>query len=508
MEKDLKQIKSQMLKDELSGFVFTEEMHRQVLNEIDKKHGKKRQIFKPIIPITVTAAFLVISSAGIYHIANIQNQPNQQSEEPSVKTPAEEEEEKPILVFPGYIPEGYEFMHTKTNDEVNEHVFVKKDTEDSFSYRIQNKVPTYPEDTKGSIQLSQNLQGTISHSQELTALIWEHDGYFHIVEQKGSMKEIEFLKIADSIIAKQGFESALDEEIAKLEKETEETEKQNEADTNSDNKETMNEVPALTKDGALDLLRRFEELYDSVYDTAGSLKSAKFNTKSEFYEAFSEVMTAKEAEYKFGGRMTEKQDGLYFIPMDGIVTWSFDLPYEFVKVNEKKYTITQHSVSDLHGHTKLSVTIEYTPDSRWIITQYRATDQKHQADEEPSLTEDGAIDIINQFEIIKNDIYPSSENKFKTKNEFYGAFANVMTKEEAERIFSDRIEERDNGLYFIPMDGLQRWSFEIPHEFKKINENKYTLSQYREDDLNGYGTFYVTFEYMNGTKWMITHYGK
>ncbi len=508
----MKRIKSQMLNDELAGFEFTEKMRRQVLNEIDKRHEKKRQIFKPMIPITVTAAFLVISSAGIYHITNIQNQPNQQSEEPSVLPPAEKGEEKPVLVFPGYIPEGYEFMHTKTNDEVNEHVYVKKDTEDSFSYRMQNKVQTYLEDTKEDIQLSQNLQGTIFHGQDLTALIWEHDGYFHILEQKGSMEEIEFLKIADSIIVKHGIESNLDEEIAKLKKETEETEKQNEADTNPDNKEPINEVPALTEAEALDFLKRFEEIYDSAYETDDSLKSAKFNTKNEFYEAFSEVMTAKETERKFVYRMTEKQDGLYFIPMDGILTWSFELPYDFEKVNERKYIITQQSVSDLHGHGPLSVTFEYMDDSTWMITDYRKTEEEHPGDEVPALTEEQALDIIKQFEKIKDNNYRASENLkidwFKTKDQFYRAFASVMTKEEAERNFSYRITEKEDGLYINPMDGLQSWAFQVPHAYTKINEKKYTLSQYREDDLHGDGTFSVTFEYMYGTTWMITHYGK
>lgn len=501
----MKRIKNQMLNDELAGFEFTEEMQRQVLNKIEKKHGRKHQVLKPLLPITLTAAFLVVSSAGIYHITTIQNQPNQQSEETPVQPPAEKEEEKPAISL--YVPEGYEFKHIKTNDDVYEQLYVNKDTDDSFSYRMQNKEQTYPEGTKNSIRLSQNLQGTMIRGQDLTALTWEHDGYFHILEQKGSMEEDDFLKISYSILVQQDLGPYLGDEIEKME-----TGKQDVADTIPDNKEPMNEVPSLTEEGALDILKRFEEIYDSVYETDGYLKSAKFKTKNEFYEAFSEVMTAKEAEKKFVYRMTEKQDGLYFIPMDGILTWSFELPYDFEKVNERKYIITQQSVSDLHGHGPLSVTFEYMHNSTWIITHYGKTEQEHQVDKVPALTEEQALDIIRNFEKIKDNNYRASENLkidwFKTKDQFYRAFASVMTKEEAERNFNYRITEKEEGLYMIPMDGLQSWAFQVPHEYTKINEKKYTISQYREDDLHGDGTFSVTFEYMYGTTWIITHYGK
>jgi hypothetical protein len=378
MEKDLKRIKSQMLNDELSGFEFTGEMSRQVLKKLEKKHGRKHQIFKPLIPITVTAAFLIISSVGIYRIA-IQDQPNQQSEGPLAQPPADKEEEKPVLVFPGYIPEGYKFKHTKTNDEIYEHVYVKKNTDDSFSYRMQKTPQAYQEGTEKNIPLTPELQGTIiPYSDSGTALTWVNDGYFHILEQRGAMEEIDFLKIADSILAKQGIQSYLGDEIEKLEteaKEQERTEEPGDLITQTDEEETdkenpVDEVPALTEEKALDILKRFEEIKNNVYSASDDLRIQGFSTKDQFYEAFSEVMTRKEAEWKFSYRIQEKENGLYIIPMDGLQSWVFKVPHdEFTKIDEKKYTISQYLKDDLNGHGPFPVTFEYM-NGQWLITSY------------------------------------------------------------------------------------------------------------------------------------------
>ncbi len=513
----MKRIKSQMLRNELNGFEFTEEMSRQVLDKIEKKEERKRNIMKPLLPIAVTAAFVVISSAGVYRLA-IQEQPNSQSEAPPSTPPADNEEEKPDLLFPGYVPEGYKFKETKTGDDVYEHVYVKENTDDSFSYRMQRKPELFQQDKVKTVRLSPDLQGATFTFISGQSLAWKYDGYFHILEQKGEMSEIDFLKIADSILVKQGIESYLGDEIEKLEAEAKEEERRDESSdviTQTDKEETdkenpMDEVPALTEEEALEILRRYEVINDQVYTASSDLKMEGFKTKDQFYDAFSEVMTRKVAEGTYSYRITEKEDGLYIIPMEDIPSWDFNAPNKFEKINEKRYTITQFRADDLRGHKDYSMSFEYM-NGKWLITNYGDSEKKHQADEVPALTEEQALDIIKKFDTIETNIYRVSDNLkfdwFKTKDQFYGAFNNVMTKEETERKFKDRISEKEDGLYIIPMDGFQKWVFQVPHEFTQINEKKYTLSQYLEDDLHGNGLFPVTFEYMHG-QWLITKYGK
>lgn len=370
----MKRIKNQMLSDELAGFEFTAEMQRQVLNKIEEKHGRKRHVLKPLLPISLTAAFLVVSSAGIYHITTTQNQSNPHSEGPT----AEEKEEKPVISL--YVPEGYELKHTKTIDDVYEQLYVNKNTNDTFSYRMQNKEQTYPEGTKNSIRLSQNLEGTMIRGQDITALTWEHDGSFHVLEQKGSMGEIDFLKISYSILIQQdlGPYPYLGDEVEGLEteiKEKENLEKPDDVITETDEEDTEkeykeDEIPTLTEGEAIEILRRFEEIKNKVYHAPEDLRIAGFNTKEQFYEAFKEVMVRKEAERKFGYRITEQENGLYIVPMDGLQDWVFNVPPdEFTRINEKKYTISQYLEDDLNGHGPFPVTFEYL-NGQWLITSY------------------------------------------------------------------------------------------------------------------------------------------
>ncbi|PWW31242.1 uncharacterized protein DUF4367 [Cytobacillus oceanisediminis] len=384
MEKDLKKIKDQMHDEELAGFVFTNEMKRNVISKIEMKNKKGGLLkLKKWVPVVITAAFLVVSSAGIYKLTGMDSPP--QNAGPSVETPpGEKEEKKPELIPPAYVPEGYIFKHTRTKDETYEHVYVnEEDNEEYFSYRMQKDQPDFSSASPSNIPLALNLQGSLFKGDEMnTALVWEDEGYYQIVEQEGDMAEVDFLKIVDSIIAEKGFDSYLKEDIAELEgqlaeenQESETTQQKDEVnnsaveDEGTEIEEETSE-PSLAENEAIALLKKFYQTEDEILSHFGDeYKHPSYQTKEQFYQEFTGFMTRNLVEKLYHYRLDERDDGLYHLPMDGFITYKEGKPYQFKKEENGQYILTQNFNSDMHGKGTFYATFTYQ-NGKWIITDH------------------------------------------------------------------------------------------------------------------------------------------
>ncbi|MBT2690570.1 DUF4367 domain-containing protein [Bacillus sp. ISL-47] len=387
MEKDLKKIKDQMHNEELAGFVFTNEMKRNVISKIEMKNKGKGGILKvkKWIPVAITAAFLIVSSAGIYKLTAMDSPP--QNAGPSVETPpVEKEEKKPELISPAYIPEGYIFKHTRTKDEVYEHVYVNEaNQEEFFSYRMQKDEPDFNTASSNNIPLASNLLGSKFEAEELhTALVWEDEGYYQIVEQGGAMSEVDLLKIVDSIITEKGYESYLKEDIAELEAQLEEEnqesepgttqheDQENDAAVEGEDKVIEQETtgPSITESEAINLLKKFYETEDKVLrDFGDEYKHQSYQTKEQFYQEFTGFMKRDLIEKLYHYRLEERGDGLYHLPMDGFVVFQEGKPYQFEKEENGQYSLTQSYDSDLHGKGTFQATFSYQ-NGEWIISDH------------------------------------------------------------------------------------------------------------------------------------------
>ncbi|MGD6843099.1 hypothetical protein ACQCVH_11330 [Bacillus infantis] len=418
MEKEMQKAKNHMYEDELADFTFSEEMKKNVMDHVQSRSRKARKEPKRrFAPVLLTAAFIFLSSAGVYQLATV-NEPDQNAGHEKEEPPAADK--KPELIIPGFIPEGYVSVHVKTNGEMYQQLYVKEGNEEEyFTYTMQKaKVDTGGAEIT-SIPLASDLQGSTYHkSEQHSSLYWQDEGFYQIVEKEGSMSEGDFLKIVDSIITEKGHLSYLEGEIARLdaeagknetskepieqkdnqteqesskeetsnqeeqtdkeeqadtEKETAEqnTEKENQQDTKEDEKES--EIPALSESEAKAMLVQFKATVKGKgedLDIANDHLYTSLRTKEDYYAQFTGIMDRGIIEDIFSHRLKEKADGLHAVPKDSPVFFVEQTPFSVQKINSTTYQLKQDQTTDLYGSLTLVVTYKLI-NGKWLITDYQ-----------------------------------------------------------------------------------------------------------------------------------------
>jgi hypothetical protein len=400
MERELKKAKSQ-IERELSGFVFDEGMKRQVFRQIDGKTRSVRNKRSKIAPLLVTAAFLLVSSTGIYHLTDKYSQDQNLGSGHDLETPGDKDK-KPALIYPDFVPEGYVYEHMKTSGESYQHVFLnEKNNEEYFTYTMQKEIEGLEHAGSAEIELGPDLKGVLykSNDSSHSILYWQDEGFYQAVEKEGSLSQSDFLRIADSILEAKGHRSYLSEEIARLEAEdaaiddqednqpenqdrpsvNEDTEGEEDdpsaidGETEKDDSKGLESVPlappALTKEKAKELMTRFRQIERAhAKDIGDDYKYKSFSTKKELYSEFTDFMDYSLIDNIFGHMLEEKEDGLYAIPMGSPIYMDEQAPFSIVKINDVTYKLKQNYQSEVHGNVNLEVVYRWTED-KWIIAE-------------------------------------------------------------------------------------------------------------------------------------------
>jgi hypothetical protein len=400
MERELKKAKSQ-IERELSGFVFDEGMKRQVFRQIDGKTRSVRNKRSKIAPLLVTAAFLLVSSTGIYHLTDKYSQDQNLGSGHDLETPGDKDK-KPALIYPDFVPEGYIYEHMKTSGESYQHVFLnEKNNEEYFTYTMQKEIEGLEHAGSAEIELGPDLKGVLykSNDSSHSILYWQDEGFYQAVEKEGSLSQSDFLRIADSILEAKGHRSYLSEEIARLEAEdaaiddqednqpenqdrpsvNEDTEGEEDdpsaidGETEKDDSKGLESVPlappALTKEKAKELMTRFRQIERAhAKDIGDDYKYKSFSTKKELYSEFTDFMDYSLIDNIFGHMLEEKEDGLYAIPMGSPIYMDEQAPFSIEKINDDTYKLKQNYQSEVHGNVNLEVVYRWTED-KWIIAE-------------------------------------------------------------------------------------------------------------------------------------------
>ncbi|WP_226679080.1 DUF4367 domain-containing protein [Mesobacillus jeotgali] len=355
MEDQLNQMKNQMLKGELADFEFTPKMKQGVLRKMNHKRSFS---ILGLVPAGLSFIFAGVFIAGIYFLvdSNYTNQPGPASPPGSA---THDQDEKPELIPPGYIPEPYVFKHTHTDGDIYEHVYVHpEDENENFTYGISSRELQLEEGSAQEFQLTADIKGSFVEVGEGHSYVkWEDEGFNQVVEQKGSMNRIDLLKIVDSILVKKGHDSLLAGEIEKLE----------EAAAPPAEEQTVNEE--LTEEAAIGMLVKYEEKTRSVNSDRDNLKYNNHHTKEEYYQSFLDLMTREAAAELFEYRLEEKDGGLYAIPTEFPVFYSEVDPHTFEKVDENQYVLSQTFKEGLYSG--LTATFTYTG-QKWLISDIEA----------------------------------------------------------------------------------------------------------------------------------------
>ncbi len=355
MEDQLKQVKSQLLKGELADFEFTPQMKQGVLQKINQK---KSSSIHGLVHAGLGFILAGVFFAGLYFLvdSNYTNEPGLTSPPGSA---AHGQDEKPELIQPGYIPEPYIFKHTLTDRDIYEHVYVQPDDEnDTFIYGMSSGSSQLAEGTAQDLQLTADIKGSyVEVTEGHSYVTWNDEGYNQVVEQKGSMSQVDLLKIVDSILVEKGHNSLLAGEIEQLEK------------TAAPPAEEQPINEGLSDEAAIGLLVKYEEKTRSVNSERDNLKYNNLHTKEEYYQSFSDLMTRETAVKLFESRLEEKNDGLYAVATEFPVFYSEEYPYTFSKVNEGQYVLSQTFSEGLYS----GITATFTKiDHKWLISGIEA----------------------------------------------------------------------------------------------------------------------------------------
>ncbi|MCM3664704.1 DUF4367 domain-containing protein [Mesobacillus subterraneus] len=368
MEKQMKELKEKLLKEELADFVFSQQMKANVFTKIEAKQKQKFSFIRlsKIVPISLSITAFLIFSVGIYVLITREMvtlpdpspNPGQNTnieEDPDTNRP-KENFSKPELVPLDYLPEGYVFKHKHINEDLYENIYEKEGNAiDSFSYGIQLTKPeidgVLEKDIKFTVELSGQLF-KISDNQLL--LLWKDEGVYQFVQKTGSLPESEFYKVVDSILKEQGFTTVLGPYISELEA----LEQQQAA---------IDEQLAFNEEKAIALLERFNNTINSAFNDA--TEDEKFNTyktKEEFYSLFTDFVAREFVESTFSFRVDEKEDGLYVVPTEYPPHYIPEFPFQLIRISETEYTLTQYQETDLYGQLTLTITFK-NHSGTWMI---------------------------------------------------------------------------------------------------------------------------------------------
>jgi hypothetical protein len=351
MKEELKQIKTKMHDQELVDFDFTHEMKSKVLTRVDASLKKERRgvWMKKLTTIGLTAVFLTVSGFLVNQLITGTDEPLKGHN----KDNQVQEIEKPNMITPSYIPEGYEYERFYSNKEIYEHLFTKTGDEKWFYvYRLQKEKPHIDMEQSEHLQLTPEINGTLYQFQQQSILVWEDEGFYQLLEKNGTMSQLDFLKITDSLMRDKNYISSLENKIKALEK-------------------SLNQ-PELKASDAEVTFMKLENLFREVskdIDNDVDFKFKSFHTKDELYAIHSDIMERNVFEWLYEIRLDEREDGLYAIPMDGPKAFHKETPYTLEKINDQQYQLIQHIESELHGNVTLTILFEHI-DGKWKIVEY------------------------------------------------------------------------------------------------------------------------------------------
>lgn len=375
---ELKNLKENLSKGELADFVFTEQMRLNVLEKTGgraanrKKSGVK---LSNAVPKTLSMAAVLLFSVGIYYIvSNGLQEPANPAPNPGRNPDSEvilphpgkntNFDEKPTLVVPAYIPDGYVFKHTRTSENLYEHVFVKEKNEDeNFTYGMQKEEPEVKGMAATELELAKGLAGQVySIARNHQALVWKDEGFYQIVEQVGDMSEIDFYKVVSSILEAKGHAVLLDQHIRELEEAKKAEEEAQKAEEEEKSRMAFDEGKAVA------ILEQYKATMDAAFADSDNdqFKFKSYKTKEEFYAVFTDFMAREEVESTFSFRVEERDDGLYNRPTEGPHYLWPDTPYDFEKVSDTEYKLIQYQDGDLNGKQNVIFLFKYV-EGKWIL---------------------------------------------------------------------------------------------------------------------------------------------
>jgi hypothetical protein len=476
LEEQLKKLKSEMSKDELSGFEFSDRMKRKVIGRFEEKPRVSR--FRGLMPAGLSAAFLVVFSVGIYWLVE------QYYTEKPADTPPVVEEETPVVDEDADVPEFDEAMATALLDRYEDTAnMVFADADDQPDSRL---------DSYSSLEEIYAFFNDFMEPDMIEKIFAQI-----ISEQEDGL----YLSLKDGIPV---YSKSYDFTLEKIS----ETEYKFIQYKEFDNDATDEKFTAVFKynSGAwkIDSIDRIQKFSDK---SAVLFLNLYRDTLSEYHKSQEDLyqelrfFMSEESINKLNLSLGENDVGVYVQGTDSIIGFSDGTPYDFKEVSEEEFRLTQIQESDLRGKEKFTAVFKVI-DGTWKIASL-STEQIDVA----GFDEKQAVELLERYNSVRDaafqDALDQPEYKFrtyKTKEEFYQLFLGFMSRGHVEGHFSIRLDEQKDGMYMIPMDEVRTFWPKNPYKLGKISEHEYQLTQVQESDMHGREVLIVTFKNHSGTR--------
>lgn len=492
LEEQLKKLKAEMLKGELSDVEFTNEMKRDVVSSFEKKKSALR--FRGLMPAGLSAAVLVFFSMGIYWLVN-----SHYTEQPGDTSKVEE---PPIVDTPDP-PVTAEFdegmakaLLNRYKDTMNQ-VIENAKAEPDLKFKSYSEVEDIKElfndfMTRGLID--EILKGRIEERQEGLYLISTEDFDIYRKESPSTLEKIS--ETDYQFIQTQNFD---DGRVLKFSASFE-FDSGNWKITSMESEELS--PPQLQEQEAVDLLNKYNTVRETAFEDALDQPNFKFQTyktKEEFYGLFLDFMSREEIEPTFSIRLEEKNGSLFLVPMDSVRTFWPENPYVFEKAADGEYVLTQIQEGDMNGREKLTVTFK-NMDGTWKITSINT-----ETDSGIWLSQRDAVDLLQEYHSILENVFADAigqpENKFKnyqSLEQINKEFEGLASREFLNVHVSEYVSEKNDGVYLLADEEPIKYSNQHQSNLGRINDIEYNLTQKQDDNIVYTASFMLV-----GDKWVI-----
>lgn len=492
LEEQLKKLKAEMLKGELSDFEFNHKMKRDTINRFGKQKNAHR--FRALMPAGLSAAVLVFFSMGIYWLVN-SHYTEQPGDTPKV-------EEIPIVDTP-YPPVAEEFdegMATALLDRYKDTMNMvienaKDEPELKFkSYSEAEDIHELFNDFMARSLIEEILKGRIEERQDGLYLISTE--YFDIYRKESPFTLEKISETDYRFIQTQNFE---DGRVLKFSASFEFNSGSWKI-TSMESEELS--APQLEEQEAVDLLNKYNSVREAAFEDALDQPNFKFRTyktKEEFYQLFLDFMSIDEVEPTFSIRLEEKNGSLFLVPMDSVRTFWPESPYVYEKASDGGFVLTQIQEGDMNGREKLTVTFKQM-DGKWKITSI-----KTDADSGIWLSQRDAVDLLQEYhtnlEKVFADAIGQPEKKFKNYQsieQINKEFEGLASEEFINTHLSEYVTEKKDGVYLLADEEPIKYSNQHQSNLGRINDIEYNLTQQQDDNI-----LYTASFKLIGDKWVI-----
>ncbi|MCD8508591.1 MAG: hypothetical protein LRY73_00875 [Bacillus sp. (in: Bacteria)] len=142
----------------------------------------------------------------------------------------------------------------------------------------------------------------------------------------------------------------------------------------NDKEETKENDDTIPNPDAENVLRDYRETTEAIFESReDDLRIPGFDSKRDMVEHVNSVMSLEHGRWFAETYFEEREDGLFVIPMDGLVYLVEDEAYDVEQLSEREYQVIQERDSEMLGHIKMIYQLVYDGEN-WVVDSVDSED--------------------------------------------------------------------------------------------------------------------------------------